>query len=202
MESKELHIPYGNEPSAPNEAIACRNGWAGNDGAERAFFSAVWNEDYLILRYLTQNAPIIVRNLVNQGAVSDDSCVEAFFLPEGSERYFNIEFNIACYINAARRLSRHDKIPLSAEECASIKRVASPEVNAPVEYSDAEDWTLTMSIPWKLLGTEPRPGMRMKGNFYACAGDAPKPYFLSWAPIDTEKPDFHRPEFFGDIILD
>lgn len=199
---KTLHIPYGNEPAAPAEAIANRNGWVGNDGPERAFFSAVWNEDALTVRFLTQDAPIVARNLVEQGAVSDDSCVEVFLRPEGSERYYNIEFNIACYINAARRLSRYDKIPLSAEECASIRRTASPAVNAPVEYREAEDWTLTVAIPWKLLGVVPCRGMRMEGNFYACAGDAPKPYFLSWAPIESEKPDFHRPEYFGDIVLD
>ena len=25
------------------------------------------------------------------------------------------------------------------------------------------------------------------------------PHYLSWMPIDTPKPDFHRPEFFGKI---
>ena len=27
------------------------------------------------------------------------------------------------------------------------------------------------------------------------------PHYLSWSPIGTEKPDFHRPEFFGELVL-
>ncbi|MBO7233161.1 MAG: hypothetical protein J6V16_08435, partial [Bacteroidales bacterium] len=26
-----------------------------------------------------------------------------------------------------------------------------------------------------------------------------QPHYLSWQPINTEKPDFHRPEFFGTL---
>ncbi|MDE5921249.1 MAG: hypothetical protein K2G82_06535, partial [Paramuribaculum sp.] len=28
-----------------------------------------------------------------------------------------------------------------------------------------------------------------------------EPHYLSWAPITTPQPDFHRPEFFGNITL-
>ena len=27
-------------------------------------------------------------------------------------------------------------------------------------------------------------------------------HFLSWRPIRTEKPDFHRPEFFGEVTFE
>ena len=32
-----------------------------------------------------------------------------------------------------------------------------------------------------------------------CGDDLTVPHFLSWNPIKTEKPDFHRPEFFGTV---
>ena len=28
------------------------------------------------------------------------------------------------------------------------------------------------------------------------------PHFLSWRPIQTEKPDFHRPEFFEQVTFE
>ena len=34
-------------------------------------------------------------------------------------------------------------------------------------------------------------------NFYKCGDKLQTPHFLSWNPIDLEKPNFHCPEFFG-----
>ncbi|WP_350005689.1 carbohydrate-binding family 9-like protein, partial [Phocaeicola dorei] len=40
-------------------------------------------------------------------------------------------------------------------------------------------------------------GMVVRANFYKCGDELQKPHFLSWSPIKIEKPDFHRPDFFG-----
>ena len=53
----------------------------------------------------------------------------------------------------------------------------------------------------EILGVVPRPGMIMRANFQAVCSAGNPPYYMSWSPIDTPKPDFHRPEFFGEIIL-
>ena len=42
-------------------------------------------------------------------------------------------------------------------------------------------------------------GRTMRANFYKCGDKTLKPHFLSWSPIQSEKPDFHRPEDFGII---
>jgi hypothetical protein len=39
-------------------------------------------------------------------------------------------------------------------------------------------------------------GLRAKANFYKCGDGLTVPHFVTWAPISTEKPDYHRPEFF------
>ena len=41
----------------------------------------------------------------------------------------------------------------------------------------------------------------IRANFYKCGDKTAHPHYLSWSPIDTPKPDFHRPEFFGELIL-
>ena len=41
----------------------------------------------------------------------------------------------------------------------------------------------------------------MTGNFYKCDENAGAP-FGSWAPITAPKPDFHRPEYFGKIVIE
>ncbi|MDE6137165.1 MAG: hypothetical protein K2F97_06800, partial [Muribaculaceae bacterium] len=57
-------------------------------------------------------------------------------------------------------------------------------------------------IPLDLIGVhyEGKP-VEMRGNFYKCASATSQPHYLSWNPIDTPEPDFHRPEFFGKLIL-
>ena len=39
----------------------------------------------------------------------------------------------------------------------------------------------------------------MRGNFYKCGNQLPKPHFLSWNPIPTDNVQFHCPEFFGEL---
>ena len=39
------------------------------------------------------------------------------------------------------------------------------------------------------------------GNFYKCADETMNPHFVSWSPIDLPEPNFHCPEFFGEIYL-
>jgi hypothetical protein len=42
-------------------------------------------------------------------------------------------------------------------------------------------------------------GKKCRANFYKCGDDLPEPHFLAWNMINTEEPDFHRPEFFGTL---
>ncbi|MDR1556412.1 MAG: hypothetical protein LBS88_05185, partial [Tannerellaceae bacterium] len=34
-----------------------------------------------------------------------------------------------------------------------------------------------------------------------CADDTDTPHYLSWNPIAVSAPDFHRPDFFGEIYF-
>ncbi|MBR3471266.1 MAG: hypothetical protein IKH22_01600, partial [Prevotella sp.] len=36
---------------------------------------------------------------------------------------------------------------------------------------------------------------------YKCGDCLSVPHYLSLFPITTERPDFHRPEFFQDIVF-
>ena len=51
------------------------------------------------------------------------------------------------------------------------------------------------------FGLERFDGLQARGNFYKCGDGLPVPHFVSWAPIDTPNPDFHRPEFFDTICF-
>lgn len=41
----------------------------------------------------------------------------------------------------------------------------------------------------------------MRGNFFKCAEKSEHPHYGCWAPVDLPRPDFHSPDYFGELIL-
>ncbi len=142
-------------------------------------------------------------NYRNNSPVCEDSCVEFFVSPKCDNHYWNFEFNCIGAVNASHRSERRNPTRLTAAELDQIKRYASCGNKPFEEVEGLFTWDLVVVIPFSLIGekysSEP---LRMKGNFYKCASGTSQPHYLSWSPIKTEKPDFHRTEFFGDIIFD
>ena len=63
-------------------------------------------------------------------------------------------------------------------------------------------WDVAMIIPLDLIGVNPESlPDTLKANFYKCGDLTSHPHYLSWSPIGTPKPDFHRPEYFGELII-
>lgn len=142
-------------------------------------------------------------NYTNNGPVHEDSCVEFFVAPHGLTPYYNFEFNCIGTIHAARRMDRHNFERLTDGQLATVRRFASCGDRPFEELEGLFTWDLCAAIPLELIGLkwEGKP-IELMGNFYKCADKTTFPHFLSWAPIDTPQPDFHRPEFFQKIILD
>ena len=141
-------------------------------------------------------------NYENQSPVSQDSCVEFFIAPNCDNHYWNFEFNCIGTINASHRTERKNPTRLNDEELDNIKRYASCGTRPFNEIEGLFTWNLTIAIPLDLIGLkyDGNP-INVKGNFYKCASATSLPHYISWHPIKTKKPDFHRPEFFGDITL-
>ena len=139
----------------------------------------------------------------DQDPVWQDSCVEFFCQVPGSKTYFNFEFNCIGTCLATERKSRTEDVnPLSVEKMSQIKRYASLG-NEPFEEKKGNfDWTLTVEIPFSLLGIDPdNLPASIKANFYKCGDETSVPHYVSWSPIEVENPDFHRPEFFGELVM-
>lgn len=142
-------------------------------------------------------------NYENNSPVHQDSCVEFFVAPHGRAPYYNFEFNCIGTIHAACRTDRHNGSNLSDEQLALVRRYASCGNRPFNELEGLFAWNLCAAIPLGLIGLEwDGSPLAVNGNFYKCADLTSFPHFLSWAPIDTPQPDFHRPEFFKEIILD
>lgn len=163
-------------------------------------FAAAYSDKAIYVDFLVRCNYLRAENYENLSPVSQDSCVELFIDPKCDGEYWNFEFNCIGTINASRRRERPAPTRLSHEQLASVVRHPSCGTRPFREIEGLFTWSLLVEIPFELIGLDPDhlPEM-IKGNFYKCASATSDPHYLSWSPIVSENPDFHRPEFFGDI---
>lgn len=166
-------------------------------------FSAAHTDTMLYIDFFTRSNFLRGEVCEDLGPVCEDSCVEFFVQPHEGGEYWNFEFNCIGRLNASHRKERPAPVRLTAEELALVKRIPSCGTRPFRELEGLFSWNLLVAIPLDLIGVRYE-GKRieMRGNFYKCASATSQPHFLSWNPIDTPKPDFHRPEFFGTLILE
>lgn len=127
-----------------------------------------------------------------------DSCLEFFFSPVISDnRYFNIEFNPEKCLYLGIGTGRHDLVRLLPDTDAIFK---------PCSIRTEDGWEITYQIPFtfiKLFFKDfiAAPGEKMRANFYKCGDLTVKKHYFSWNPVKLSSPDFHRPEFFGELVF-
>ena len=133
--------------------------------------------------------------------VCKDSCMEFFvnFFPNAaSTGYLNFEAN-----SKGTLLLFYGK-DRSSRTSVREMGLTPPKVNASV-FDD--HWEYEIEIPLSFIravyGQDSFvPGSVLKGNFYKCGDDTDSPHYGSWSPIANPTPDFHRPEFFGELVLE
>lgn len=129
----------------------------------------------------------------------EDSCVEFFVSFDGRKTYYNLEFNVLgtglIGYGTAEKSSRNR---LSAEEILTVD--ATSQIKT---VNGRKNWKQILIIPFALFGLTIADieGKTLAANFYKCGDGLPNPHFLAWNTIKNSKPNFHLPEFFGEIIF-
>ncbi|MCC7517929.1 MAG: carbohydrate-binding family 9-like protein [Verrucomicrobiae bacterium] len=143
----------------------------------------------------------------NQDSVCRDSCVEFFFVTgeDLGRGYFNLEMNCGgvFLFHWQRERGRELRI-LTEEECARLVVVSTLPRRVTPEIAEPTTWRVEFRIPYPVLEnhaevTRPAPGVVWRANLYKCGNDTSHPHWLTWAPVDFPKPQFHLPEFFGAL---
>ncbi|MBP1640580.1 MAG: hypothetical protein H6Q17_2163 [Bacteroidetes bacterium] len=158
------------------------------------------SEDAIFIKYAVNGNVLCAVYSKDQDPVWKDSCVEFFCKRADQEGYMNFEFNCigACY--SAKHVTRQESTKRTPEELNQILRFPSIGTKAFQEMEGNFEWELTVAIPFALLGIDSHHlPEKILGNFYKCADDTAFQHYLSWNPILTPNPDFHRPEFFGEL---
>ncbi|MDR1936944.1 MAG: hypothetical protein LBQ73_00415 [Tannerellaceae bacterium] len=165
-------------------------------------FDVARSDVSLYIRYFVKGNSLKAVYEKDNSPVHKDSCVEFFMKKTDEDTYMNFEFNCIGTCDAARRMSRDIKTPLAVEEYESIRRYSSLERKPFNEKKGVYEWELVVAIPLKLMGLEPdNMPEKILGNFYKCADETGSPHYVSWSPVPVSAPDFHRPEFFGELCF-
>lgn len=176
------------------EPIAVIN-WEAFPHLPKVSFKLAHDGDTLFIQYsVIEPEEVRVECVDDQDPVYQDSCVE-FFIETPNGEYHNFEFNSKGVMLSAKGKERTNRISRSASELPQITRVPSGVKNT----QGLNAWTLTVGIPFAVLGLVR--GHAYKANFYKCGDLTAKKHYVSWSPIDTPKPNFHVPQYFGELVL-
>lgn len=146
-----------------------------------------------------EGADLRATQLEDNGRNWEDSCCE-MFISTSDSGYFNFEVNCIGSVLAAFGADRHEREKLSREQLDRIKRFSSLEKKEYDLNGGSFKWSVGILIPFDIMGLDGNHLPEDVGvNFYKCGDLTAHPHFVSWNPIRTPKPDFHRPEFFGKM---
>ena len=173
--------------------------WGRSVYTPEAAVRVCYGNDAFYVRFDITEDHILAVNTQPNGPVHEDSCVEWFInpCPDISDKYVNFEINAIGTMHAALGAGRHERKLLDAAMHGMVD--IKP-------YIDSPYWRMEYTVPFeffhRLYGAiDFTNGYKMKGNFYKCSNNNRKPHWLCWNKIGSPQPDFHRPEWFGDIIL-
>lgn len=157
-------------------------------------FRAGWQDDHLRVWMCCEEHDPLRRYTKPNESVWCDSCMEFFVAPD-ENGYYNFEMNA----NGALLLMFNEsgKEPVFSD---------FPRERIPLRAQVSEDrWTLDLTVPFALFPSfKAEHGKTLRGNFYKCGDETETPHYLCRFPIDPAvipAPNFHRPEYFGELVL-
>lgn len=130
--------------------------------------------------------------------VCEDSCMEFFFGFAEDGRYFNFECNPNGCIYLGFGASREERVRLIVEDPATRFAIRTAR--------ESDGWSLSYRLPIAFLrqfypALSLESGVHFRANCYKCGDCTAHAHYLSWNPMSSPMPDFHRPIDFGTMVL-
>lgn len=180
--------------------------WYRSGTCHRTRARLVHDGERIIAEFVCEDTHISSRIIDLNGAVWNDSCVELFLRPDPARdrHYFNIEINACGTLLMAWGADRNTRAYIDFDDAKDIKIFHSVSGMLKNESPHDTSWRIVAPLPlsvFRRLSGLPlaiESGTRWTGNFYRCGGIT-NPQFACWSPIDHPVPDFHRPEYFGEL---
>ncbi|AYN66344.1 hypothetical protein D1013_02555 [Euzebyella marina] len=172
----------------------------------KVHFRIARNKNDIWLKFYVSEENVLAQFSEPNSSTHRDSCVEFFIDPLQDGNYYNFEFNCIGTTHLAYGPGRGKRTFIDKDIIKQYIKVRSSLGNIPFEEKGGgHDWEMTVVISeevWTYSKDFELKGLKSKANFYKCGDDTSKPHYVSWNAIDTERPDFHRPEFFGSLTFE
>ena len=181
----------------------CENNWP-----EYAPYSPDCNgsvartRNHLAVMFHVRGLDLRATAMEDNGRSWEDSCCEFFVADPKDGSYYNFELTCIGSLLAANGEGRNNRKQIDKTLLSGVKRLSSLKHESVEAEGQIFSWTVALLIPFGLIGVDPENlPETLRGNFYKCGDLTAHPHFLSWNPVGTPSPDFHRPDFFGGLIL-
>ncbi len=176
--------------------------WPGYDYHPKVRFNIGYGDEEIYIKYYVHEQYVMAQKTKPNQSVCEDSCVEFFVSPDSDGIYYNFEFNPIGTCLEGKGTGRTDSRAVDPDYIGKIRRLGTLGSVPFDEKTGEQYWELTVAIPLESFAgkdIKSLPGKVFKANFYKCGDRLTKPHYLTWNPVGTPKPDYHRPEYFGTI---
>jgi hypothetical protein len=173
--------------------------WSGYKTGCSASFKIAHSGSQILLKFYIKNDYFRSAKRPVNSDVNKDNCVELFIRFGPDEAYYNIEFNCLEVGKVAYGTSRRNRKLLPEAYIRKIGVWTQFTSLRPIF-----NWEIMFSIPLDVFCFQQirsLQGLKCEANFYSCGDELPNPHYLVWSPVASPKPDFHQPEYFGDIVF-
>jgi len=163
-------------------------------------------DSLLFLKFYVNENLILARRSSPNSATHKDSCVEFFIDPNMDGNYYNFEFNCIGTTHLAYGPNRQKRTFVDKNLISDQIRIWSTLGSQTFEERSGNfNWEMVIIIPSSIFINHKNfsfEKLKANANFYKCGDETKKPHYLTWNPVETSNPDFHRPEFFGKLIFE
>jgi len=178
-------------------------GWKEFPYKPKVDFRIAHIDSIMFLKFYVNESHILAKRSSPNSATHKDSCVEFFIDPMRDGNYYNFEFNCIGTTHLAYGPARSTRTFIPKEKIIKEIKTWSTLGGQPFEEKSGKfEWEMVVVIPASIFTYNEGfifSNLIANANFYKCGDDTTKPHYLSWNPVKTENPDFHRPEFFGTL---
>jgi hypothetical protein len=175
-------------------SLCVSEGWDICPSPYKTSVKLVHSDEGIYLLFETDEWPVKITQTEQNSEVCLDSCMEFFFTPNtGDENYFNLEFNaasVSLFGIGKEREGRRDILALSNG------------VSVATSLSAPAGWKAFVFVPFSVMEKYfSAVENEMRANFCKCGDETRIEHYATWNKIETPEPDYHRPEYFGRLLL-
>ena len=165
-------------------------------------FAIARSRTHIAVLYHVRCLDLRAMALEDNGPVWEDSCCEFFASDPNDGTYYNFEMNCIGTLLGAKRRNREDCTHYPPERLADVTRYSTLARKQRDLSGKIFGWSVGMAVPLEMIGIDPSHlPSSIRANFYKCADMTAHPHFLAWNRVGSPTPDFHRPDFFGELLF-